>query len=146
MPSSSDAEASGKLHFVEKSQKLERTLRCLQSPSGLHRTGRQEQLLLPMHPDQPILERGSTVLLLLELSDILFCSLLWILYNITKVTTKSFQGYYWKPKIAKNGQKHHIRVFFARKVEDQFYYRQAYLFNTTSSHSFFCPPSGADCA
>ena len=39
-------------------------------------------------------------------------------FKVTKVTTKSYQGYYFTPKIAKNGPKQHIRLFFfARKAK-----------------------------
>ena len=38
--------------------------------------------------------------------------ILWIPYKVTKVSTKSYQGYYWKPKISPNSI---IRSFFARK-------------------------------
>ena len=39
-----------------------------------------------------------------------------------KVTTKSYQGYYWKPKVAKNGPKQHNKVFLypkGKKSPDQ---------------------------
>ena len=36
-------------------------------------------------------------------------------FKVTNVTTKSYQGYYWTPKIAKNGPKQHNNLFFARK-------------------------------
>ena len=36
---------------------------------------------------------------------------------VTNVTTKNYQGYYWTPKIAKNGPKQHNRLFFARKAK-----------------------------
>ena len=39
----------------------------------------------------------------------------WIPFKITKVTTKSYQGYYWTPKIAKNGPKPHNKFFFCPK-------------------------------
>ena len=39
-----------------------------------------------------------------------FC--FFILFKVTKVTTKSIQGYYWAPKIAKNGPKQHKNLFF----------------------------------
>ena len=36
-------------------------------------------------------------------------------FKVTKGTTKSYQGYYWAPKIAKNGPKKHNKLFlFAR--------------------------------
>ena len=34
-------------------------------------------------------------------------------FKVTKVTTKSYQGYYWTPKIAKNGPNSIISSFFA---------------------------------
>ena len=42
-----------------------------------------------------------------------FC-FLEILFKVTKVTkvTKSYQGYYWAPTIAKNGQKQHNKLSF----------------------------------
>ena len=44
---------------------------------------------------------------------------LWIPYKGTKVTTKSYQGYYWKPKIAKIVAKQHNNnvFFFARRAK-----------------------------
>ena len=45
----------------------------------------------------------------------LFFWFLWISYTVTKVTTESYQGYYWKPQIAKNGPKQHNKVFFCPK-------------------------------
>ena len=33
-------------------------------------------------------------------------------FKVTKVTTKSYQGYYWAPKIARNGPKQHNKLFF----------------------------------
>ena len=36
-------------------------------------------------------------------------------FKVTKVTTKSYQGYYWTPKIVKNGPKQHNKLFFARR-------------------------------
>ena len=38
-----------------------------------------------------------------------------ILFKVTKVTTKSYQGTYWTPKIAKNGPKQHNKLFFCPK-------------------------------
>ena len=35
-----------------------------------------------------------------------------ILFKVTKVTTKCYQGYYWTPEIAKNGPKQHNKLFF----------------------------------
>ena len=36
----------------------------------------------------------------------------------SKVTTKSYQGYYWAPKITKNGPKQHNKLsFFAHRVK-----------------------------
>ena len=40
----------------------------------------------------------------------------WLWLNmVTKVTTKSYQGYYWTPKNAKNGPKQHNKPFFCPK-------------------------------
>ena len=36
-------------------------------------------------------------------------------FKVTKVTTKSYQGYYWAPKIVKNGSKQHNKLFFCPK-------------------------------
>ena len=36
-------------------------------------------------------------------------------FKVTKVTTKSYQGYYWTPKNAKNGPKQHNKLFFCPK-------------------------------
>ena len=36
-------------------------------------------------------------------------------YKVTKVTTTSYPGYYFKPKMAKNGPKLQNKVFFARR-------------------------------
>ena len=46
-----------------------------------------------------------------------FFSFFGIPFKVTKVTTKSYQGYYWAPKLAKNGPKQHIikLSFFAPK-------------------------------
>ena len=33
-------------------------------------------------------------------------------FKVTNVTTKGYQGYYWTPKMAKNGPKHHNKLFF----------------------------------
>ena len=41
----------------------------------------------------------------------------WIPFKVTKVTIKSYQGYYWTPKIAKNGPKQHNKLFFARRAK-----------------------------
>ena len=38
-------------------------------------------------------------------------------YKVTKATTKSYQGYYWKPNVAKNGPKQHNKVFFAGRAK-----------------------------
>ena len=40
-----------------------------------------------------------------------------IFFKVTKVTTKSYQGYYWTPKIAKNVPKQHIKLVFSRKAK-----------------------------
>ena len=40
-----------------------------------------------------------------------------ISFKVTNVTTKSYQGYYWTPKIAKNGPKQHNKLFFARRAK-----------------------------
>ena len=37
-------------------------------------------------------------------------------FNVNKVTTKSYQGYYWTHKIAKNGPKQH-KPFFALRAK-----------------------------
>ena len=36
-------------------------------------------------------------------------------FNLTKVTTKSYQGYYWAQKIVKNGPKQHNKLLFLPK-------------------------------
>ena len=36
-------------------------------------------------------------------------------FKVTNVTTKSYQGYYWTPKNAKNGPKQHNNLFFCPK-------------------------------
>ena len=36
-------------------------------------------------------------------------------FKVTKVTTKCYHGYYWTPKIAKNGPKLHNKLFFSPK-------------------------------
>ena len=36
-------------------------------------------------------------------------------FKVTKVTTKCYHGYYWTPKIAKNGPKPHKKLFFCPK-------------------------------
>ena len=33
-------------------------------------------------------------------------------FKVTKITTKSYQGYYWTPTIAKNGPKQHNKLSF----------------------------------
>ena len=38
-----------------------------------------------------------------------------IAFKVTKVTTESYQGYYWVPKIAKNGPKQHNKLSFVPK-------------------------------
>ena len=38
-----------------------------------------------------------------------------ISFKVTKVTTNSYQGYYWTPKMAKNGPKQHNKVFICPK-------------------------------
>ena len=43
-----------------------------------------------------------------------FC-FLGISFKVTKITTKSNQGYYWTPKVAKNGPKKHNKLFFCPK-------------------------------
>ena len=37
-------------------------------------------------------------------------------FKVTNVTTKSYQSYYWTPKIAKNGPKQHNNLFFCLEV------------------------------
>ena len=39
----------------------------------------------------------------------------WIPFIVNKVTTKSYQGDYWTPKIAKNKPKQHNKLFFCLK-------------------------------
>ena len=46
---------------------------------------------------------------------LLFFWFLLILFKITKVTTKSYQGYYWTAKMAWNGSKQHNKLFFSPK-------------------------------
>jgi hypothetical protein len=53
-----------------------------------------------------------------------FLDFIWIFFwffgipfKVTKVTTKSYQGYYLTPKSAKVGPKQHNRLFFARKAK-----------------------------
>ena len=46
-----------------------------------------------------------------------FFVFLGIPFKVTKVTTKSYQGYYWTPKNAKNGPKQHNKLFFCPKAE-----------------------------
>ena len=41
-------------------------------------------------------------------------------FKVTKVTTKSYQGYYWIPKIAKNWPKQHNKPFFCPKGTKSF--------------------------
>ena len=36
-------------------------------------------------------------------------------FKVTKVTTKYYHGYYWTPKIAKNGPKQHKKALFLPK-------------------------------
>ena len=36
-------------------------------------------------------------------------------FKVTKVSTKSYQGYYWTPKNARNWPKQHNKVFFCPK-------------------------------
>ena len=38
-----------------------------------------------------------------------------ISFKVTNVTTKSYQGYYWTPKISKNGPKQHNNLLFCPK-------------------------------
>ena len=38
-----------------------------------------------------------------------------ISFKVTKITSKSYQGYYLTPKVAKNGPKQHIKFFFPPK-------------------------------
>ena len=40
-----------------------------------------------------------------------------ISHKVTKVTTKNYQGYYWKPKMDKNGPKQHNKIFFAQRAK-----------------------------
>ena len=44
--------------------------------------------------------------------NIFFFGFLWIPYKVTKVTSKSYQGYYWTPKM---GQNNIIRFFFPKE-------------------------------
>ena len=51
-----------------------------------------------------------------------FFEIFWICFDfvvffviVTNVTTKSYQGYYWTPKIAKNGPKQYYKLFFFLK-------------------------------
>ena len=47
-----------------------------------------------------------------------FLDFFWIFFFlviVTNVTTKSYQGYYWTPKIAKNGPKQYNKLFFCPK-------------------------------
>ena len=37
-------------------------------------------------------------------------------FKITKITTKIYQGYYWAPKIAKNGLKQHYKLFLPNYI------------------------------
>ena len=41
-----------------------------------------------------------------------FSSYFFFSFKVTKVTTKCYRGYYWTPKIAKNGPKQHKKLFF----------------------------------
>ena len=41
-------------------------------------------------------------------------------FKVTKVTTKCYHGYYWTPKIAKNGPKQHRKLFFCLKGKKSF--------------------------
>ena len=43
-----------------------------------------------------------------------FLVFFWITFKVTKVTTKSYQGYHWTTKIAKKGQKQHNKLFFCQ--------------------------------
>ena len=45
---------------------------------------------------------------------IFFCFLL-VSFKVTKGTTKCYHGYYWTPKIAKNGSKQHKKLFACPK-------------------------------
>ena len=48
----------------------------------------------------------------------IFVLFLGIPFKITKVTTKSYQGYYWAPKTTKNGPKQHNKLsFFAWRAK-----------------------------
>ena len=48
----------------------------------------------------------------------LFFGFFGISFKVTKVTNKSYQGYYWTPKIAKNGPKQQNKLFFARRAKN----------------------------
>ena len=50
----------------------------------------------------------------------IFFWILWffgIPFKVNKVTTKSYQGYYWASKIAKNGPKQHKKLFFSWRAK-----------------------------
>ena len=51
--------------------------------------------------------------------NLTFClpQLFLVSFKVTKVTTKCYHGYYWTPKIAKNGPKQHKKLFFARRAK-----------------------------
>ena len=38
-------------------------------------------------------------------------------FKVTRVTSKSYQGNYWTPKVAKNGPKQHNKLFFLPEGE-----------------------------
>ena len=48
----------------------------------------------------------------------IFFGFFWLVripFKVTNFTTKSYQGYYWTPEIAKNGPKQHNNLFFLPK-------------------------------
>ena len=59
---------------------------------------------------------------------------------VTNVTTKSYQGYYWTPKIAKSGPKQYNTLFFCPKGKKSLGRRpKPFFFNPFPRHDDFYP-------
>ena len=62
------------------------------------------------------------------------CCFFGIPFKVTEVTTKSYRGYYWTPKISKNGPKQHNKPFFAQRAKKKFIMLFWHIFG-----NFWCP-------
>ena len=43
----------------------------------------------------------------------IYLDFFWVPFKVTKVSTKSSQGFYWTPKMAKNEPKQHNKLFYS---------------------------------